>query len=91
MILGVKSEQNIYVYDQFREANSQKADTVGKIFFNFLKMQVPCFILDCFHHMESLFCSVWKRCSSLQSVQSSLATGEPKRELREHPKEKDAT
>merc|ERR1719382_520607 len=37
---------------QFREANSQKADTVGKIFFNFLKMQVTCFIFHCFHHVE---------------------------------------
>ena len=38
---------------QFREVNSQKADTVGKIFFNFLKMQVTCFIFRCFQHMES--------------------------------------
>ena len=38
---------------QFREVNSQKADTVGKIFFNFLKMQVTCFIFHCFQHMES--------------------------------------
>ena len=78
-----------FTITQFREANSQKADAVGKIFFNFLKMQVICFVqIDptCMESSYQLFCSVWKRCTSLHGVQSPLAKGEPKTKLKQRLK-----